>query len=248
MKVFCIIPARYGSKRLPGKPLVKILDKPLIQWVFERARKSSEIDRIFIATDDERIFKECKRFGAEVFMTPSDLESGSDRVFWVCKNLLKEKSDYILNLQGDEPLISPSDINFLIKKTKEKMCEVSTLGYLISDKKLFKDENIVKIVCDKEGKAIYFSRSPIPHLRGKKNFKFLKHIGVYLYRRDILELFHSLPCAELEDKESLEQLRLIEHGIPVWVFTSKNDTYPVDTEQDIKEVEDFLKTQKHRQS
>lgn len=241
MKVFCIIPARYGSKRLPGKPLVRILNKPLIQWVFERAEKCREVDRIFIATDDERIEEECRKFGAEVFITPSDLESGSDRVFWVYKNLLKEKSDYILNLQGDEPLILPYDIDFLINKTKEKMCEVSTLGYPLSDENLFHNRNIVKVVCDKEARAVYFSRSPIPHFMDKKDFKFLKHIGIYLYRRDILELFNSLTRAELEKKESLEQLRLIENGIPVWIFNAKNDTCPVDTKQDVEKVEKLLR-------
>lgn len=241
MKVFCIIPARYGSTRLPGKPLVKILNKPLIQWVFERAKNSSEIDKVFIATDDIRIEEECRKFGAEVFMTPSDLKSGSDRVFWVYKNFLKEKCDYILNLQGDEPLISPHDIDFLIKKTKEEMFEVSTLGYPLSDEKLFQNPNIVKIVCDKEGRSIYFSRSPIPYFIDKKDFKFLKHIGIYLFRRDILEIFNSLPESYLEKKENLEQLRLIENNIPLWVFPAKNDTHPVDNEEDVRKVEVLLK-------
>ncbi len=241
MKVFCIIPARYGSKRLPGKPLVKILDKPLIQWVFERVKSAKELDKIFIATDDERIEKECRKFNAEVFMTPSDLESGSDRVFWVYKNLLKEKCDYILNLQGDEPLVSSSDIDALIKKTKGKMCEVSTLGYPLNDKNLFKEKNIVKIVCDKVGRVIHFSRSPIPCFRNKEDLKFLKHIGVYLFRRDILEIFHFLKKSYLEKIENLEQLRLVENGIPVWVFPAENNTHPVDTQKDVKKVENLIK-------
>ncbi|MEO0262673.1 MAG: 3-deoxy-manno-octulosonate cytidylyltransferase [candidate division WOR-3 bacterium] len=241
MKVISIIPARYGSKRLPGKPLVKILDKILINWVYDNARKCKKLDKIVIATDDERILKECEKFGAEVYLTPKDLKSGSDRVFWTYKNLIKENYDYILNLQGDEPLISPDDLDFLIEETIKRMCEVSTLGYPLDSKKKFNDKNIVKIVCDKEDRAIYFSRSPIPFSFLKKDLKFLKHIGVYLYRRDILELFHSIHKSYLEEKENLEQLRLIENGIPVFVFEAKNDTHPVDTEEDIKEVEKILR-------
>lgn len=244
MKVIAIIPARYGSKRLPGKPLVKILNKPLIEWVYENAKKCKKIDKVIIATDDERILKECERFGAEVYLTPENLKSGSDRVFWTYKNLIKENYDYILNLQGDEPLISPHDLDFLIENTLKNMCEVSTLGYSLNSEEKFSDENIVKIVCDKEGRAIYFSRSPIPFPLFKKDLKFLKHIGVYLYRKDILELFHSLPESYLEKKENLEQLRLIENGIPIFVFEAKNDTHPVDTEKDIKEVEKILKIKK----
>lgn len=241
MRVISIIPARYGSKRLRGKPLVKILDKTLINWVYENAKRCKKIDKVIIATDDERILKECENFGAEVYLTPEDLKSGSDRVFWTYKNLVKENYDYILNLQGDEPLISSDDIDFLIEETIKKMCEVSTLGYPLNSKEKFNDRNIVKIVCDKEGRAIYFSRSPIPFYLFKKDLEFLKHIGVYLYRRDILELFHSLPESYLEKKESLEQLRLIENGIPIFVFEAKNDTHPVDTRKDVKEVEKILK-------
>ncbi len=240
MKVISIIPARYGSKRLPGKPLVKILDKTLINWVYENAKKCKKIERVVIATDDERILKECKRFGAEVYLTPKDLKSGSDRVFWTYKNLIKENYDYILNLQGDEPLISPCDLDFLIENTLKKMCEVSTFGYPLTSEEKFNDKNIVKIVCDKEGRAIYFSRSPVPFSSSQKDLKFLKHIGVYLYRRDILEVFHSIQRSYLEEKENLEQLRLIENGIPVFVFEAKNYTHPVDTENDLKEVERIL--------
>jgi len=241
LKVICIIPARYGSKRLPGKPLAKILDKPLIEWVYENAKKCKNLERIVIATDDERILNKCKEFGAETYLTPKELQSGSDRVFWTYKNLIKENYDYILNLQGDEPLISPADIDFLISETEKGMCEVSTLGYPLNSFKKFENENIVKIVCDNEGKAIYFSRSPIPFFKEKKGFKFLKHIGVYLFRKDILFLFHSFKKSYLEEKENLEQLRLIENGIPIFVFEAKNDTHPVDKKEDIKKVEKILK-------
>ncbi len=238
MKIIIAIPARYGSKRFPGKPLALIKGKPMIQWVYEKAvksvgaiSKSRYMIEIIIATDDERIKKTCENFGAKVIMTPSDLPSGTDRIYYATKEM---DYDYILNLQGDEPLIYEKDLKNLIKEAIKNDYPCATLIYKTYTG--FENPDIVKVVIDKNKKALYFSRAEIPFGRDKKPKFFWKHIGVYVYRKDIIEKFVSLKKGELEDIEKLEQLRLLENGIPIYCVIAEKDTVPVDRKEDIKKI------------
>jgi len=245
MKVIIAIPARYASKRFPGKPLALIKGKPMIQWVYEKAKKVSSdfplgerelmgID-IIIATDDKRIKKTCENFGAKVIMTPSDLPSGTDRVYHATKNM---DYDYVLNLQGDEPLIYEKDLRNLIGETVRNDYPCATLIHKAYTG--ISDPDIVKVVIDRENKALYFSRAPVPFGRDESPSFYYKHIGVYIYKKEILEKFVKLKESYLEKIEKLEQLRLIENGIPIYCIFAERDTIPVDREEDIEKVEKFL--------
>ncbi len=241
MKIIIAIPVRYGSKRFKGKPLALIKGKPMIKWVYEKGKRVSEIldknfkVRVLIATDDERIKKVAEEFGAETIMTPSDLPSGTDRIYYATKNL---EYDFILNLQGDEPLIYEKDLKNLIEKSIKNNYPSSTLVYKTSSG--YKDPDIVKVVFDKDLKALYFSRAPIPYGREEEPPFFYKHIGIYFMRRDIIEKFVTLKESELEKIEKLEQLRLLENGIPIYCVLAEKNTIPVDRKEDIEKVEKFI--------
>ncbi len=256
MKLIIAIPARYSSKRFPGKPLALIKGKPMIRWVYEKAKnvaasrllsglrlnnsvgavsKPRYKIEIVIATDDERIKKTCEEFGAKVIMTPSDLPSGTDRIYFATKNM---DYDYILNLQGDEPLIYEKDLKKLIEETIKNNYPCATLIH--KSHTLISDPDIVKVVIDKENRALYFSRAPIPFGRDEPPEFYYKHIGVYIYKREILEKFINLKESYLEKIEKLEQLRLLENGVSIYCILAERDTIPVDREEDIKKVEKFL--------
>ncbi|MDD5454486.1 MAG: 3-deoxy-manno-octulosonate cytidylyltransferase [Candidatus Ratteibacteria bacterium] len=242
-KVFCIIPARYGSTRTHGKLLRKILDKPLIEWVWLNVSRMVFFDRVFIATDSEEIEKAAKGFGGKVIKTSSSHKCGTDRVAEAAKILNIEKESIIVNIQADEPLISSLAIENLISCLhKSKEIDIATLAHESSDIKNFENTNIVKVVVDEDNFALYFSRSPIPNYRDgiTGDFNFLKHFGVYSYRMDFLQKIAGLPVSSLEEKEKLEQLRVLENGYKIKVIISESDAESVNTEGDFKTVEKLL--------
>ncbi len=242
--IICIIPVRYGSTRFPGKPLAKILGKPMVQWVWENAKKVKIINRVIIATDDKRIFDISKKFGAEVVMTSKNCPSGTDRIAEATKKI---KSDIVVNLQGDEPLVSSKTIEKTINVLlRDKIAVVSTPVCRFCDGENLSDPNSVKVVFDKNNYAMYFSRSIIPFVSHHSSLithnYFFKHIGLYVYKSDFLEKFVSLKESHLEKIEKLEQLRVLENGYKIKIVVVKDKTIPVDNPEDIKKVESVIKT------
>ena len=206
-----IIPARYGSSRLEGKPLIKVEEKPVIQWVYEKALASRLADIIIVATDDERIFNAVKVFGGNVEMTSVNHKCGSDRIKEVV--MRHPEISYIVNLQGDEPLIKPESIDEVIKNVKEdKDTDISTLIRKITPKEA-ENPNLVKCVIDNSGFALYFSRSKIPFERNADKADFYGHLGIYGYKREALIKMTELPQSSYEQAESLEQLRALQNGL-----------------------------------
>lgn len=234
--IAAVIPARYGSTRLPGKPLVDLCGKPMIQHVFERVKQVSRIDRVIVATDDVRVADAVKRFGGEVVMTPSDIRSGSDRVAFAARDL--QNVSIIVNVQGDEPLIEPAMIDEAIQALiDDPAVEVATLVKHVDAAEELINPNTVKVVVDRHGYAMYFSRSPIPFQRDGREFEgFLKHIGLYVFRRDFLIKFASLPETALERSEKLEQLRILEYGNKIKATVTRYESIPVDTPEDLEKA------------
>jgi len=231
-KTAIIIPARYGSSRLEGKPLIKVAGKSIIQWVYEKAQQSKLADMIIVATDDRRIFDEVKSFGGEVEMTSANHKCGSDRIMEVVSR--HAEIGYICNLQGDEPLIEPASIDEVIKNVKEdNKADISTLIRELTEQSEINNPNLVKCVTDKNGFALYFSRSKIPFERNIGIAKFYGHLGIYGYKRTALVAMTRLEQTPLEMAESLEQLRALENGMRV--KTSVVDFVPVgiDTKDDL---------------
>lgn len=238
MKIAGIIPVRYNSSRLPGKPLADILGKPMILWVYERARQAEMLEEVFVATDDVRIKKVVEKEGGRVIMTSPSCRSGTDRIAEVAKTL---EYDIFVNIQGDEPLISPDVINLVVKPFfKEANILVTTAATLIRKKSEIKDANVVKLVMDKFNFGLYFSRAPIPFVRdGKKSSmkpEYYKHLGIYAYRREFLLRFNLMPSCNLEKIEQLEQLRIINYGYKIKVVISNYDSISVDTPKDLERV------------
>ncbi len=239
------IPARYASSRLPGKPLIEICGKPLLQWVWEAACQSETLRRIVIATDDDRIAEFCFNIGAEFVMTPPELPSGTDRVRYAY-NELGEEADIILNLQGDEPLITGKIIDKLIISFIQSGNDVGTLVRKIDSYQELVNPSIVKVVLNNNNSAIYFSRHEIPYIRDfskdewLSHHNFWKHTGVYVYRKDILDQFGNMNISNLENVEKLEQLRLLQEGATIHCVTIEENLVGVDTPEDIKKVEKLL--------
>lgn len=236
MKCAIVIPARYASSRLPGKPLLKQTGKYLVQHVFEQARKSKIATEVVIATDDLRIQAAAKKFGANCAMTLKSHQSGTDRVAEVAQNL---DCDIFLNLQGDEPLIDPHSIDLLFKQLIDSPeVPMATLGTPVRDEKDWLNPNCVKVIQDQCGRALYFSRSPIPFVRdGKPDFSqrpspFLLHIGMYAYRRSFLMQMAKIPMHPLEKLEKLEQLRVLGAGFSINLGIVEERTLGVDTRED----------------
>lgn len=244
VKVFCIIPARYDSTRVHGKPLRKILDKPLIEWVWENASKISSFSDIFIATDSEEIIDSAQKFGGKIVRTSTFHKSGTDRVAEAAKKLNISNKDIVINIQSDEPLIHPTSVENLISFLhKSKSINMATLVYPSSKIEEFQNSNIVKAVVDNNDFALYFSRSPIPSCSEEKQdgFIFLKHLGVYGYKMNFLQKITLLPTSSLEKKEKLEQLRVLENGYKIKVIRSAFDSESVNIEEDFKMVEKLLR-------
>jgi 3-deoxy-manno-octulosonate cytidylyltransferase (CMP-KDO synthetase) len=230
MKIIGIIPARYSSTRFPGKPLVKIKGKPMIQWVYEAASKSKLLDEVIIATDDKRISDCAGTFASKVVMTP-ECNSGTDRLAFTVKKI---NCALVINIQGDEPLIKAEMIDSAIRPLLEnKNVLVSTLATNFESETERNNPNSVKVILDKNNFAIYFSRLP---LSGS-----LKHIGLYVYHKDFLLKFAQMKQTPLEISEKLEQLRILENGHKIYVEKTKYKTIGVDTEDDLKKVKRVLK-------
>jgi 3-deoxy-manno-octulosonate cytidylyltransferase (CMP-KDO synthetase) len=232
-----IIPARYGARRFPGKPLAKICGKPMIQRVYEQALGAELLRNVIVATDDQRIFETCRAFGAEVQLTSPSHRSGTDRVAEVSESL---DTPVIINIQGDEPLLQGRMIDELVKALQDDSIPMATLAGRVSDLDLIHDKDVVKVVVDKNGYALYFSRSPVP---SQPSDHFWQHIGIYGYQRHFLLEFRQMPVSKLESCERLEQLRALENGFKIKVIHTDFPTLSVDTPQDIIKVEKFLETQ-----
>ena len=240
-KTAIIIPARYGSSRLEGKPLLKVAGKSVIQWVYEKAQQSKLADMIIVATDDKRIYDEVKFFGGEVEMTSVAHKCGSDRIMEVVSR--HPEISYICNLQGDEPLIKPESIDDVIRNVKEdNLADISTLIRVLTDESEINNPNLVKCVTDTNGFALYFSRSKIPYERNVGVATFYGHLGIYGYKRKALEMMTTLPQTPLERTESLEQLRALENGMKI--KTSVVDFVPVgiDTKEDLEKFRKILES------
>ncbi len=238
-KCYGIIPARYGSTRFPGKPLAKILGKPMFWHVFERARRCPELSRIVLATDDERIVSAAKELEVPVLMTRDDHPSGTDRVLEAAVLLRAPKDAVVVNIQGDEPALDPAMLTDLVSPFTDPEVRVTTLARKI-DLKEAKNPDRVKVVFAKDGRALYFSRSPIPHPRDGHRGEFYGHIGLYAFRMSILEQFVVLNPSRLETIEKLEQLRLLENGIPIHIVVTDHRSIGVDRPDDIKTVSKIL--------
>jgi 3-deoxy-manno-octulosonate cytidylyltransferase (CMP-KDO synthetase) len=243
MKVIAIIPARYKSSRFEGKPLADILGKPMIQRVYERAIKAKTLNGIIVATDDERIFEAVKGFGGDVVMTSADCTTGTDRVAEVAKNL---DCEIVANVQGDEPVLQLEMIDEMITPMIDNpSIDVGTLMQLIESEADYLNRNVVKVAVDKDGFALYFSRSSIPGGRtGKWHEKLpaYRHVGLYAYRKEALLSFISLPPGRLEQAEGLEQLRFLENGYKIKVTQTKYSSIGVDTPEDLEKVVEVLRS------
>ena len=234
-----VIPVRFDSSRFPGKPLALILGKTMIQRVYERALASRKLDRVIIATDDDRILTVAKEFGAEAWMTSKEHESGTDRVAEVARKL---DFPIVINIQGDEPLLSEGMVSSLVGALQKKQLAMASLMARVHDLSLLGDRNRVKVVVDKEDFALYFSRAPLPFQAA--DF-FSQHIGIYGYDRDFLLKFCQWPVSRLEKMEKLEQLRALENGCRIKMIDVPSLTLSVDSPQDIIRVEEILKKEKN---
>lgn len=245
MKAAIVIPARYASSRLPGKPLLKATGKYLIEHVYERASLAQNVSQVVVATDDHRIFSAVKSFGGDVVMTREDHISGTDRVAEVSEKL---QAETIINLQGDEPLIEPSALDFVAELLqRHRDAAMATLACPIREQRYYTDKNCVKVVVGELGQALYFSRSPIPAVRdgepefSKQPFQFFQHIGLYAYRRKFLQRLAATPACELEQLEKLEQLRVLSLGQRIQVGMVAQAAQGVDTPEDYERfVQSYL--------
>lgn len=239
MKVVGVIPARFASTRFPGKPLALILGKPLIEHVYLRAKACSTLAGIIVATEDERILLFCKGAGIPVVMTSAKHQSGTDRTAEVARKVL---ADAYVNIQGDEPLVSPTAIAKLVSTALRRKAEVATLiTPLPRDDRDLANPNVVKVVRNRKGYALFFSRYPIPYPRNKENADYFQHVGVYFFKREALLKFARLKPTPLELAEGLEQLRLLENNVQVLTVVDKYRPISVDTPEDIRRVEEELK-------
>ncbi|MGC9518838.1 MAG: 3-deoxy-manno-octulosonate cytidylyltransferase [Desulfuromonadaceae bacterium] len=243
MYVVAIIPARYASTRFPGKPLALIHGKPMLQYVYERTCQATLVDEVIVATDDERILSAAEDFGARAVLTSACHETGTDRLAEVAAGL--EKADLVVNVQGDEPMIAPEMIDTAIAPLGERPdISMGTLMADIAAPEDFNNPNVVKVVTDQQGLALYFSRSPIPFTRDvvpdTACLNARRHIGLYVYRRDFLLRYPHLNPTPLEKAEKLEQLRALEHGYRIHVALTTHLSIGVDTPEDLEKVKALL--------
>ena len=251
MAVIAIIPARYGSTRLPGKPLARIGDKPMIQHVYENAAKARTVDRVVVATDDRRVEETVRGFGGEVVMTATEHASGTDRLAEVARKI---KADWVVNVQGDLPFIRSETITQAVQPLRRnRSLPMGTVCTPIYDETEWRNPNIVKVIFDRRGFALYFSRSPIPYARNNSvdlagmpvrpdpqtRLWGFRHLGLYVYRRDFLLKFARLRPTALEQIESLEQLRALAYGHRIFVANVDERSVEVDTPEDLAKAEEF---------
>jgi 3-deoxy-manno-octulosonate cytidylyltransferase (CMP-KDO synthetase) len=236
-----VIPARYGSTRLPAKPLVPLAGKPMIQWVYERAKLAKSAGRVIVATDDDRILKVVQEFGGEARMTRTDHRTGTERIAEVAAHV---EGKLFVNVQGDEPLLDPAAVDAAVAALQgEPPAAIATVAVLIRTPADIMDPNVVKTVLDFDDNALYFSRAPIPWVRDsahKIHARHLKHLGLYAFQRDALLEYPTLPQGELERLEQLEQLRWLENGWKIRVSEVEHDAVSVDVPQDVARVEKLL--------
>ena len=238
MKVVAVIPARYASTRFPGKPLALLNGKPIIKHVYDAVHSSGLFTNVIVATDDERIFSAVKGFGGNIAMTSQNHKSGTDRVVEVCQNL---DCDIVVNIQGDEPFVNKKVLSDIILAFEDERTQVATLYHELLDKIDITNPNVVKTVFDKDGFAMYFSRSPIPYNRDNQDdVVYYKHIGIYAFRRNVLFEFANLPQSYYEKIEKLEQLRLLENSIKIKMVKTDYEGFGIDTPQDLKKAEKLL--------
>lgn len=238
MKFLGVIPSRYASTRLEGKPLKDICGHTMIEWVYKRS-KMSNLDEVVVATDDEKIFNEVKKFGGNVVMTSKDHENGTSRIAEVCANF--KDYDVVVNIQGDEPLIEPEMINSIIDSFKnDSTISMSTLKYKIDTMEEIENPNYVKVITDKNGYALYFSRSVIPYPRKMDMKNYYKHVGIYGYKRDFVVEYSKMAPTELEKSESLEQLRALENGYKIKVMETPYKIIGVDTAEELEKVREYV--------
>ena len=251
MKFIGIIPARYASTRFPGKPLAEICGKTVIRRVYEQACLS--LDTVVVATDDERIYDAVESFGGKVVMTRTDHKCGTDRCLEAYEAITtptwREQNNtdtVVINIQGDEPFVQASQLQTLMQLFDDTTTQIGTLGKRFESMEAVQNPNSPKIVCDQRGFALYFSRSVIPFVRGKetaewlKHYPFLKHLGLYAYRREVLREVTQLPQSPLEQAESLEQLRWLENSYRIRVGLTDVETVGIDTPEDLTRAEAFL--------
>lgn len=240
MKVLGVIPARYGSSRFPGKPLIDLKGKTMIQRVYEGALKATLLDTLVVATDDQSIFDEVQRFGGKVMMTSSLHQSGTDR----CAEVLEHFSDcdVVINIQGDEPLVSAEQLDQLLAAFQDQEVQIATLVHASVTHSDLQNVNRIKVLANHAQNALYFSRSPLPNMHYAKNDKFpwLRHIGLYAYRSKTLQQISKLKPCELEQAESLEQLRWLYYGLPIRLVQTQIETPNIDVPDDIEKVLPFL--------
>jgi len=236
-----IIPARYASTRFPGKPLLDIHGKSMIQHVYEQSAKSASLHKLVVATDDSRIFEHVQSFGGEVLMTGADHANGTDRC-WDALQQLGTDYQYVINIQGDEPFIDPRQIDELAAVLQDGMVELATQMIPVSTHEELFDRGEVKIVLNDKMEALYFSRMVIPFIKGKDekewhlHFNYHRHVGMYAYRRDVLEEISKIPVSSLEQAESLEQLRWLEHGFRIKCVPTAFESHCIDTPEDVGKV------------
>ncbi|MEM1059831.1 MAG: 3-deoxy-manno-octulosonate cytidylyltransferase [Verrucomicrobiota bacterium] len=242
MKTLIVVPARWGSTRFPGKMLAPLLGKPLVQWAWEAAGRSRLADRVVVATDDRRIRRAVEAFGGEVVMTSKRHPSGTDRMAEVAE---KVPARLYVNVQGDEALLPPREIDALIRGMAACRAPIGTLAHAVASEEEYQRPDVVKVVTDREGNALYFSRSPLPCFRdglGPRELRQVRrHVGIYAYRAAGLRRFVSLPPGRLEKYERLEQLRALEHGLRIRVFATRYRAVGVDTPADLAEAEQLLR-------
>lgn len=242
MKFLGVIPARYMSTRLEGKPLKKIKNHTMIEWVFKRAKKSN-LDELIVATDDKRIYDEVINFGGKAIMTSEKHTNGTSRIAEVCQKM--KDYDVIINIQGDEPLIETEMINTLISTFKENNeLVMATLKHKLSSKEEIENPNNVKVITDKDNYAIYFSRAVIPYPRKENMEAYYKHIGIYGYKNHFVQEYAKMPSTILEESESLEQLRVLENGYKIKVLETKYAPIGVDTQENLDEVINYIEKNK----
>jgi 3-deoxy-manno-octulosonate cytidylyltransferase (CMP-KDO synthetase) len=241
-QIWAVIPARYAATRLPGKPLVEIAGKPMIQRVWEQVRQAKNISRVVVATDDDRIRTVVEKFGGEAIMTRSDHATGTDRIAEVAAS---HEAGIFINVQGDEPLVSPEAVDALAEAISgDPEVQLATLAVALKTPADIMDPNIVKVVLDFDDNALYFSRAPIPWVRDKgtaTHARHLKHLGLYAYRRSALIEYNTLPPGDLERVEQLEQLRWLENGFKIRVAETEHDSVSVDVPDDVARIEKLLR-------
>jgi 3-deoxy-manno-octulosonate cytidylyltransferase (CMP-KDO synthetase) len=245
MRIIGVIPARFASTRFPGKPLAAILGRPMIQWVYERALQVPGLERVVVATDDERIAAAVKGFGGEAVMTSGQCASGSDRVWEAVRDMA---CDIVVNLQGDEPTLDPASVEALLDLMgADPDLELGTLVAPLTLREDFQDPNVVKVALGSAGRCLYFSRSPVPYLRDRafEAVPIWRHVGIYAFRKKLLEVFAGWPRGTLEAAESLEQLRALERGVLIKAAAVDWPGCAVDRPEDVAAAEAHLIAQGH---